>query len=77
MNRLLQGDVGSGKTLVAIIALYINYLSNYQGALMVPTEILARQHYENIKNMLEPYGVNVCLITSKIKAKERKEIYKG
>ena len=44
---------------------------------MVPTEILARQHYENIKNMLEPYGVNVCLITSKIKAKERKEIYKG
>lgn len=77
MNRLLQGDVGSGKTLVAIIALYINYLSNYQGALMVPTEILARQHYENIKNMLDPYGVNVCLITSKIKAKERKEIYKG
>ena len=77
MNRLLQGDVGSGKTLVAIISLYINYLSNYQGALMVPTEILARQHYENIKNMLNPYGVNVCLITSKIKAKERKEIYKG
>lgn len=77
MNRLLQGDVGSGKTLVAIIALYINYLSNYQGALMVPTEILARQHYENIKNMLDSYGVNVCLITSKIKAKERKEIYKG
>lgn len=77
MNRLLQGDVGSGKTLVAIIALYINYLSNYQGALMVPTEILARQHYENIKNMLDPYGVNVCLITSKIKTKERKEIYKG
>lgn len=77
MNRLLQGDVGSGKTLVAIIALYINYLSNYQGALMVPTEILARQHYENIKNMLELYGVNVCLITSKIKVKERKEIYKG
>ena len=77
MNRLLQGDVGSGKTLVAIISLYINYLSNYQGALMVPTEILARQHYENIKNMLNPYGVNICLITSKIKAKERKEIYKG
>lgn len=76
MNRLLQGDVGSGKTLVSIIAIYINYLSGYQSALMAPTEILARQHYENINNLLKPYGVKVCLITSKIKAKEKKEIYK-
>ena len=77
MNRLLQGDVGSGKTLVAIIAIYINYLSGYQGALMVPTEILARQHYETIKKLFEKYNINICLITSKIKAKEKKEYYKG
>ena len=50
MNRLLQGDVGSGKTIVAIIAIFINYLSGYQSALMVPTEILANQHYDNIVN---------------------------
>lgn len=77
MNRLLQGDVGSGKTLVAIIAIYINYLSGYQSALMVPTEILARQHYETIKKIFEKYNINICLITSKIKAKEKKEYYKG
>ena len=77
MNRLLQGDVGSGKTLVAIIAIYINYLSRYQSALMVPTEILARQHYETIKKLFEKYNINICLITSKIKAKEKKEYYKG
>lgn len=77
MNRLLQGDVGSGKTLVAIIAIYINYLSGYQSALMVPTEILARQHYETIKKLFEKYNINICLITSKIKAKEKKEYYKG
>lgn len=77
MNRLLQGDVGSGKTLVAIIAIYINYLSGYQSALMVPTEILARQHYETIKTLFKQYNINICLITSKIKTKEKKEYYKG
>ena len=53
MNRLLQGDVGSGKTIVAMISMYINYLSGYQSALMAPTEILAIQHYNNIKNYLK------------------------
>lgn len=76
MNRLLQGDVGSGKTLVAVIAIYINSLSNYQSALMVPTELLAQQHYVSVKKLLEPYGIKCCLITSKIKVKEKKIIYK-
>ena len=76
MNRLLQGDVGSGKTIVAMISMYINYLSGYQSALMAPTEILAIQHYNNIKKLFKDYNINVALITSKIKAKEKKEILK-
>lgn len=72
MNRLLQGDVGSGKTIVSFIALYINYLSGYQGALMAPTEILASQHHENIKKILP--NLKVSLLTGKLKAKEKKEI---
>lgn len=72
MNRLLQGDVGSGKTIVSFIALYMNYLSGYQGTLMAPTEILAIQHYENIKRILN--DVSVALLTGKTKAKERREI---
>lgn len=75
MNRLLQGDVGSGKTIVAFIALYINYLAGYQGALMAPTEILAKQHYHNISNLLP--NLRVCLLTGKLKTKEKKEIYSG
>ena len=75
MNRLLQGDVGSGKTIVAIISMYINYLSGYQSALMAPTEILAIQHYENIKKLFKDYDINVALLTGKLKAKEKKELY--
>lgn len=74
MNRLLQGDVGSGKTIVSIVAMYINYLSGYQSALMAPTEILANQHYENISKMFSKYGIKVCLLKGKLKAKERKEV---
>lgn len=76
MNRLLQGDVGSGKTIVAIIAMYMNYLGGYQSALMAPTEILTTQHYQNILRLFEDTPVKVCLLTGKQKAKEKKEIYK-
>ena len=71
MNRLLQGDVGSGKTIVAFTALYINYLSGYQGALMAPTEILAQQHYQNIKKLFPK--LNVVLLKGKMKTKEKRE----
>ena len=74
MNRLLQGDVGSGKTIVSFIAMYINSLSGYQSALMAPTEILAVQHYENIKNIFKDYNINIGLLTGKLKAKEKKDI---
>ena len=73
MNRLLQGDVGSGKTIVSFITLYMNYLSGYQGCLMAPTEILAIQHYENIKKILDK-NVKIELLTGKTKVKEKKEI---
>lgn len=77
MNRLLQGDVGSGKTIVAIISIYMNYLSGYQSALMAPTEILATQHYGTLKHMLEPYGIEVACLTGKMKVKEKREINAG
>lgn len=75
MNRLLQGDVGSGKTIVAFITMYINYLGGYQSALMAPTEILAQQHYQNSKELLKKYNIDIALLTGKTKTKEKKEIY--
>lgn len=76
MNRLLQGDVGSGKTAVASICLYATINANFQGAFMVPTEILAEQHYDSIK---EIFGreINIALLTSSVKGKKRKEILEG
>ena len=70
MNRLLEGDVGSGKTVVAAIALYVTFLNGYQGVLMAPTEILAQQHYRTIKDLLEPIDVQVELRTSSSKRKQ-------
>ncbi|MGP4072616.1 ATP-dependent DNA helicase RecG [Piscibacillus sp. B03] len=72
MNRLLQGDVGSGKTIVAAVALYATYLSGQQGALMVPTEILAEQHEESLKELFGDL-LNVELLTGSVKGKKRRE----
>ena len=74
MNRLLQGDVGSGKTVVAAIALYTSISAGYQGALMVPTEILAEQHAASMRAMLEPFGIKSALLTSSVKGKKRREL---
>lgn len=67
MNRLLQGDVGSGKTIVAAVAMYAAYLDGYQSVLMAPTEILAQQHYKSIEKLLAPLGVKVDLVTGSTK----------
>jgi len=64
MYRLIQGEVGSGKTAIAMIGLYANYLSGYQGALMAPTEILAKQHYESLCNSLSDFGVKIAVLYS-------------
>lgn len=66
MNRPLQGDVGSGKTVLAAIALYASVKSGFQGALMVPTEILAEQHMRSLTKMLEPFGITVGLLTGSV-----------
>lgn len=71
MNRLLQGDVGSGKTVVASTAIYNAYLSGYQSALMVPTEILARQHYESFKILFKDTEMRIGLLTGDLKPKEK------
>ncbi|WP_088033682.1 ATP-dependent DNA helicase RecG [Evansella clarkii] len=74
MNRLLQGDVGSGKTIIAGCALFAAVQAGFQGALMVPTEILAEQHLESLKGLLEPHGIKVALLSGSARAKERREI---
>ncbi|WP_273125493.1 ATP-dependent DNA helicase RecG [Metabacillus sp. HB246100] len=74
MNRLLQGDVGSGKTVVAAISIYAAILSGKQAALMVPTEILAEQHADSLYKLFEPFGVQVALLTSSVKGKRRREL---
>src|SRR5690625_289440 len=76
MNRLLQGDVGSGKTAVAIVCLLATVTASYQGALMVPTEILAEQHYDSICNLLGN-RTHIALLTSSVTGKERKAILQG
>ncbi|ALQ39143.1 ATP-dependent DNA helicase RecG [Fusobacterium hwasookii ChDC F174] len=77
VNRLIQGDVGSGKTVVAMVMLIYMAENGYQGALMAPTEILANQHYLGIKEKLEKIGLRVELLTSSIKGKKKTEILDG
>ena len=75
MNRLLQGDVGSGKTIVALMSILIAIDNGYQACLMAPTEILANQHYEGITELLKGLGLNVQLLTGSVKVKKRREIH--
>ena len=75
MQRLLQGDVGSGKTIVAVYALFAAVTAGFQAALMVPTEILATQHFKKIDELLKPMGVRCALLTGSTKTLERREIY--
>ena len=75
MYRLLQGDVGSGKTVIAILALYANYLRGDQGVLMVPTDVLARQHFLNISNFFKDFNqIKVALLVGKMNKKQKKDI---
>ncbi|PHS32037.1 MAG: ATP-dependent DNA helicase RecG [Alkaliphilus sp.] len=77
MNRLVQGDVGSGKTIVAVFAMLNCYFNNHQASMMAPTEILAEQHYETVSKFLEPFGVNVVLLTGSTKKSIRKKHIEG
>jgi len=75
MNRLVQGDVGSGKTILAALALFMIALNGYQGSLMVPTEVLARQHYESLTQLFVVYGIKIILLVGSMTAAEKKKAY--
>lgn len=77
MYRFLQGDVGSGKTVVSSVALYANYLAGYQGALMAPTEILATQHYQTLSRFFENTDVHIELLTGSLSLKEKERVYQA
>lgn len=75
MNRLVQGDVGSGKTIIAATAIYVCSKNGYQSAMMAPTEVLARQHYNDLSPILEAFGIRCALLTGSTTAKNKREIY--
>lgn len=75
MNRLVQGDVGSGKTIIAVLALFMVAKNGYQGAIMVPTEVLAKQHYETLQEMVTSFGIKVALLVGSMTAKEKRLMY--
>jgi ATP-dependent DNA helicase RecG len=77
MNRLVQGDVGSGKTIVATMAMLLAIDNGFQACLMAPTEILARQHFQGIRELLEPLGIAVAILTGTVKGKDRKAVLAG
>jgi len=75
MNRLVLGDVGSGKTIIAIVAILANYLAGYQSTFMAPTEILAKQHYESVNNYFKDYGIRIVLLTGSMSKKAKEKVY--
>lgn len=77
MNRLVQGDVGSGKTIVALMGMLLAIDNGFQASLMAPTEILAQQHYQGIKELLDPLHIPVAILTGTVKGKERKQVLEG
>ena len=77
MNRLIQGDVGSGKTIVAILAAAIVLIHGAQAAIMAPTEILAEQHYHSFVKFCKPAGIRIEILTGNLKKLEREKIIKG
>ena len=77
MNRLIQGDVGCGKTIVAAASLFVSVLSGDQGALMVPTEVLAMQHFHDLEKLFRPYKIRVELLTGSMSAKEKRAVCEG
>ncbi len=79
MNRMVQGDVGSGKTIVAFLSLLLNAANGHQGVMMAPTEVLATQHYENLNALADKYGLCIrpCLLIGAVTGKKRTEVYEG
>ena len=77
MNRLIQGDVGSGKTIVALMAMLLALDNGFQALLMAPTEILSQQHYQGIKDLLDPLQIPIAILTGTVKGKERKRVLAG
>jgi len=77
MNRLLQGDVGSGKTIVALLSMLLAADNGFQSCLMAPTEILAQQHYHGLSALLKDMGVEIALLTGSTKTAARKKIMQG
>lgn len=75
MNRLVQGDVGSGKTILAVILLLMTARAGYQGAFMAPTEVLAQQHYETLRQLLKPYEISITLLVGSMTQKEKRLCY--
>lgn len=76
MNRLIQGDVGSGKTIIAALSMVSMYISGYQSAIMAPTEILAKQHYETLTNLYKEFNISISLLVGSMTSKQKKEVYK-
>lgn len=75
MNRLVQGDVGSGKTIIASLALFYVVKNNCQGCIMAPTEVLAKQHYYSLQELFKPFGIRISMLVGSLKTKEKSEVY--